>query len=469
MKTLLIILCILIASPVMGGLEFDEADSTVFTIADDTSLDFSITNAMTISLWAKSTTTQVHALIGDSEILVEDESFVIFDNNGVFWARIENSLNAQFDVNGGTWTSGTWYHVVLSCDGGHVRLYSNGVELDNIEFTGTIKHLGNPIHIGSRGTGWTPSNNYWFYNGTMYDFRFYNRALSLAEIQSIYHSRGSDNIVNGLVGRWLMNEGTNGSSISASPVSQWKMNDDAADTTVIDSVGSNTGTSQATTSSMSVTGKINDALEFDTTVQDYISFGDVLDIEQNDFSLAFWFQTPSGTKATNEMVVDKRDGTDRFAFYFSDLDQVLIFLFGDGTTIKAAVGSSNQFNDGAWHYAVGIIDYGNNMYLYVDNNLIETTDISAIVTPQSNSNPLVIGTASDNLGVTLFNGKVDDVRIYDLALSVNEMTGLWNSGHGTEEERNPQILDISGSGNNGTPINSPVYRATPIKLIRRPR
>ena len=30
-------------------------------------------------------------------------------------------------------------------------------------------------------------------------------------------------------------------------------------------------------------------------------------------------------------------------------------------------------------------------------------------------------------------------------------------------------IDISGNGNDGTPTNSPIYRATPIKLIRRPR
>ena len=31
------------------------------------------------------------------------------------------------------------------------------------------------------------------------------------------------------------------------------------------------------------------------------------------------------------------------------------------------------------------------------------------------------------------------------------------------------VIDISGNGNHGTPANSPVYRAAPIKLIRRPR
>jgi len=40
--------------------------------------------------------------------------------------------------------------------------------------------------------------------------RLYNRQVSLAEIKSIYYAQGNDNIVNGLVGRWLMNEKPDG-------------------------------------------------------------------------------------------------------------------------------------------------------------------------------------------------------------------------------------------------------------------
>lgn len=42
------------------------------------------------------------------------------------------------------------------------------------------------------------------------DLRYYNRVLSLAEVKSIHYAQGNDNIVNGLVGRWLMNEKADG-------------------------------------------------------------------------------------------------------------------------------------------------------------------------------------------------------------------------------------------------------------------
>jgi len=246
----------------------------------------------------------------------------------------------------------------------------------------------------------------------------------------------------------------------ASPVSQWKMNDDAADTTVIDSVGSNTGTSNNNTNTMSVVGKINDALEFDTTVQDYISFGDVLNIEQNDFSFSLWFSTPSGIKPVNEIIIEKRDGTDRWTLYFHRDDETLQLVFGDGTTLAVASSTADQFNDGAWHNAVGVIDYGNNLYLYVDGEIIQTTDISTITNAQSNSNPLVISTASNNLGDTSFNGKVDEIRVYDIALTPAQILAIYNLGSGTEEE-NPALgnMELYTSTNIETSITPVTVKA----------
>jgi hypothetical protein len=49
-----------------------------------------------------------------------------------------------------------------------------------------------------------------FADGMIADFRMYDRALRLEEIQSIYHMRGTDGIRFGLVQGWLLNEGAPG-------------------------------------------------------------------------------------------------------------------------------------------------------------------------------------------------------------------------------------------------------------------
>ena len=50
--------------------------------------------------------------------------------------------------------------------------------------------------------------------GKLDDCRFYNRIISLAEVQTIYTCRGHDNITYGLTNRWIMNEKNDGETAS---------------------------------------------------------------------------------------------------------------------------------------------------------------------------------------------------------------------------------------------------------------
>jgi hypothetical protein len=50
----------------------------------------------------------------------------------------------------------------------------------------------------------TSSASTQYLDGILEDFRFYNRILSLPEIESIYYSPGNDNIVYRLLNRWPM-------------------------------------------------------------------------------------------------------------------------------------------------------------------------------------------------------------------------------------------------------------------------
>jgi hypothetical protein len=53
-------------------------------------------------------------------------------------------------------------------------------------------------------------------NGKIDDVRIYTKSLSAAEIQTIYAARGHDNLLDGLVSRWLLNEKAKGVTVSGS-------------------------------------------------------------------------------------------------------------------------------------------------------------------------------------------------------------------------------------------------------------
>ncbi|MBT8428493.1 MAG: LamG domain-containing protein [Gammaproteobacteria bacterium] len=56
--------------------------------------------------------------------------------------------------------------------------------------------------------------------GELYDIRIYDRILSAAEILTIYNSRGADSIVYGLLHRWTLDEGADGSTLSGTGVAK---------------------------------------------------------------------------------------------------------------------------------------------------------------------------------------------------------------------------------------------------------
>ena len=78
-------------------------------------------------------------------------------------------------------------------------------------------------------------------------------------------------------------------------------------------------------------------------------------------------------------------------------------------------------NDGEWHYVVGVRD-GSNLHMYVDGVLENTGSISD--SDYSNNSPITIG--AYNSGDYYFSGSIDDVRIYNRALSEGEVKALYD-------------------------------------------
>lgn len=107
-----------------------------------------------------------------------------------------------------TFTAGVWTHIVATCNrvGNATAIYWNGV-LDASGATVNTTATAGTLAIGTRGTGAGA-------NATMEDVRMYNRVLSVAEIETIYACRGSDNIWNGLVGYWPLNEQASGVTLA---------------------------------------------------------------------------------------------------------------------------------------------------------------------------------------------------------------------------------------------------------------
>ena len=168
------------------------------------------------------------------------------------------------------------------------------------------------------------------------------------------------------------------------------------------------------------------ALSFDGS-STYLTAGNVLNQGTDSFTMFTVFRSPSRTITGNEMLIDKRSGTDRFTLYAraNSSNPGLYFLYGDGTTAltsQLGVGTNyTELLDDRPHISVGVVDFGDTAYHYLDApSGPATADISSIINGQSNGGPLIVGGRSDHT-INRWQGTIAEIIMYKGALSSSEL------------------------------------------------
>ena len=85
---------------------------------------------------------------------------------------------------------------------------------------------------------------------------------------------------------------------------------------------------------------------------------------------------------------------------------------------------NNIINDGQWHFITSILEMGNNTKLYVDGILD-----SSVAFPLSGSiiNSINLNFGCNSNNTYYYNGNLDDIGIWNRALTQQEITGLYTS------------------------------------------
>jgi len=213
-----------------------------------------------------------------------------------------------------------------------------------------------------------------------------------------------------------------------------------------ESVNTNDGTVNGATLANDRFGNADSAYSFDG-IDDYIDFGD-------DASLQF-----TGTPSMSVFGWAKLSGAGTFigidkynsqggstgganigyylAFFDTGVTTVVRAGFGDGVETK--IDASTNINDGAWHL-VGWTWDGSDVNIYVDGALDFTQPYTTSIT--DNSQALSLGKRID-LPTNLYTGLMDDIRIYNRALSSSDITELQNEPNPVPE---PSTMLLLGSG-----------------------
>ena len=180
-------------APGMVGQAFSFDGAGDFVIVPDSS-SLNPTEAITVDFWVFVTATQ-----GERDIVSKDgessdrQYLVSAASSNRFRAHISVVGTATFqNFDGATLVLlNTWCHVAMTYDGATLKLYVNGVLDGSMPVSGPIITTTQPVRIGG---GSPPGTNPWYSPGLIDEVEIFNRALSGAEIQSIYDAGSAGKI-----------------------------------------------------------------------------------------------------------------------------------------------------------------------------------------------------------------------------------------------------------------------------------
>ena len=87
-----------------------------------------------------------------------------------------------------------------------------------------------------------------------------------------------------------------------------------------------------------------------------------------------------------------------------------------------------------WHFLVGVWEKGASLLLYLDGKMIDSVDVPDEFLLDVGSGYIPSIGSYTQTGGAYFEGMIDDIRVYDRALTINEIDSLFNEGTTSVEE-----------------------------------
>ncbi len=395
-----------------------------------------------------------------------------YRNNSRFSFELWNNMGSAIGP-GSTlnFPPGQFYHVVgvINPTVNTASLYINGEKLNEVDITGeTIREYGTaPWIIGAAGTSANTSTYHYAADGQLDEVAIFNTHLSTGEIQKIYHrqkqkyaSHYDSPIINigGATTQWpslswstkipfgkelvgdFNNDGSPDleinsnnpqltESINNGLIGYWPLNELGGANSILDQSGNNHHGSPSGGVSLSLSGQLGPSLNCDGTNSPInIPATGNLSFNPNDnYSFSFWINTdnthPGGT-FSSPFMIDTDLGYLAWIWFRDNThpslpSSVAFNQFDGSASSNSAKTLNNSIESGKWYHIFGKNDSGV-LRLYI--NGVATIDTGISLDMSGNTvNAIVINP-------TNFKGLIDEVAIWNRALSDQEIQNLYRRG-----------------------------------------
>lgn len=370
-------------------------------------------------------------------------------NNSIYKIEVQSSgcgpnLNSIVQNN--------WIHVLTVFDRtlGQIRYYLDGVLINTTPCSSLSDSFisSHDLKFGVERSG------VYYSSGVLDDIAIYNRALTQQEITNLYTGSAPPSITT-TASPSLINCGesatlTASSTSAAQPcikadlpptlqnglVGYWPFCGNANDA----SGNNNNGTVNGATLTTDRFGNANSAYSFDG-VTNHISINNASSLNPTSISISGWVNnssSPTNNQEGSKAIITKwfqqincGNNGDNYTIQISRNNNTNVFVAASvyNNSFSSAIGSSNDiiglFN---WHHFTFIHDALVGEKLFIDGVLVSSNSVTGNLC--STTNKLYFG--CDNFLGSLwryFNGKLDDIAIYNRALSPTEIQQLYNLGN----------------------------------------
>lgn len=154
-------------------------------------------------------------------------------------------------------------------------------------------------------------------------------------------------------------------------------------------------------------------------VKDYIDMENALNLNPTEFTVSSWIKRGAGS--SNKSILSKRDAayTEGYDFKITSANK-LEMSWGNSGAQK--ITSNTTIPQDIWHH-VAVIYGGGSAKLYIDGVLDNTVTLAA---PVATNQSFFIAAAGKNTPQAFFEGNIDEVRVWDVALTEGQLRYVMN-------------------------------------------
>lgn len=353
-------------------------------------------------------------------------------NNGVFDIKISGnqlsdnpdpSAEPTFNIIANQWNNLT----VVRDSNDLFQVYLNG----QVDTNYTPKTATQPGGGGNPNVDFVPAfigrRNPNYFTGKLSNVSMWNNALTASQVSTIFNN-GSPEV-----------------ALSFSPVHWWKLNEGGS--TITDYAGSSNGTNNGATKvdSNVYVGNVpvngvsttlpstalqqsdlqfdspysNYSLSFDSASSDYLQVPNTTDFDfgTGDFTWSLWINYETHVNYAGLLYTGSSNSEYRLKFQTSG--QILYMQNADGDSQVADLGAN--ITGTGWHHLCLVRSSGT-ITTYLDGSAVDTDSRAGNV--NSNGNDLLIGIN----GSSYFDGKMDELAIWNTALTSSQVLEIHNNG-----------------------------------------